>query len=104
MTVSFGSASYTATEGGSAAAVSVVLSGDPGRAVTIPLTAVPGGGAGGEDYAAPAGVTFASGGALTQTVTVTGTSGNGLRQSRSENVHTDAPFDGSWGRSPSTIL
>ena len=35
---------------------------------------------------------------------LTGTSGNGLRQSRSENVHTDAPFDGSWGPSPFTIL
>ena len=71
VSVSFGSASYTAAEGGDAAAVSVVLSGDPGRAVTIPLTAVAGGGAGAEDYAAPASVTFESGGALTQTVTVT---------------------------------
>ena len=71
VTASFGAASYTATEGGSAAAVAVVLSADPGRAVTIPLTAVPGGGAGAEDYAVPAGVIFESGGALTQTVTVT---------------------------------
>ena len=71
VTVSFGSASYMATEGGDAAAVSVVLSGDPGREMTIPLSAVPGGGAGAEDYTVPAGVSFASGGALTQTVTVT---------------------------------
>ena len=71
VSVSFGSASYTATEGGDAAGVAVVLSGDPGRAVTIPLTAVAGGSAGAEDYAVPAGVTFASGGALTQMVTVT---------------------------------
>ena len=35
---------------------------------------------------------------------LTGTSGTGPRQSRSENVHTDAPFDGSRGRSPSAIL
>ena len=71
VTVSFGSASYTATEGGSPAEVAVALSGDPGREVTIPLTAVSGGGATAEDYTAPAGVTFTSGGALTQTVTVT---------------------------------
>ena len=71
LTVSFGSTSYTATEGGDAAAVSVVLSGDPQREVTIPLTAAPGGGAGVEDYAVPGSVTFESGGALTQTVTVT---------------------------------
>ena len=71
LTVSFGSASYTVTEGGDAAAAAVVLSGDPGREVTIPLTAVPGGGADADDYAAPASVTFESGGALTQTATVT---------------------------------
>ena len=71
LTVSFGSASYTATEGGDAAAVAVVLSGDPGRAVTIPLTAVAGGGADADDYVAPASVTFESGGALTRTATVT---------------------------------
>ena len=71
VTVSFESASYTATEGGDAAEVAVVLSSDPGRKVTIPLTAVAGGGAVAEDYAAPTGVTFASGGALTQTVAVT---------------------------------
>ena len=73
LTVSFGSASYTVTEGGDAAAAAVVLSGDPGREVTIPLTAVPGGGADADDYAAPASVTFESGGALTQTAAVTAT-------------------------------
>ena len=71
VTVSFGSASYTATEGGDAAAVAVVLSGDPGREVTIPLTAVAGGGADADDYAAPASVTFDSGEALTRMATVT---------------------------------
>ena len=48
----------------------MTLSGDPGRAVTIPLSATPGGGADAGDYAMPAGVIFAAGGALTQTVSV----------------------------------
>ena len=70
VTVSFGAASYAAAEGGDAAEVSVTLSGDPGRAVTIPLSATPGGGTDAGDYAMPAGVIFAAGGALTQTVSV----------------------------------
>ena len=37
ITVSFGAASYDATEGGSAATVMVVLSADPGRTISVPV-------------------------------------------------------------------
>ena len=43
--VSFGAATYTATEGGSGATVRVQLDAAPGRAVTVPLTAAGAGGA-----------------------------------------------------------
>ena len=69
--VSFGSASYTATEGGAKASVIIELSADPGRDVTIPLTASPAGGAAAEDYTVPGSVTFTSGGALSQGVVLT---------------------------------
>ena len=69
--VSFGSASYTATEGGAEASVIVELGADPGRDLTIPLTASPAGGAAAEDYTVSGSVTFTSGGALSQTVVVT---------------------------------
>ena len=68
--VSFGAAAYTATEGGTPAAVIVSLSADPEREVTVPLTATSAGGADAQDYAAPDSVTFASGGPLSQTITV----------------------------------
>ena len=69
--VSFGSASYTATEGGAKASVIIELDADPGRDVTIPLTASPAGGADAEDYTVPLSVTFTSGGALSQGVVLT---------------------------------
>ena len=50
VTVQFGAASYTATEGGTAATVTVNLSADPERSVTIPITAAGAGGAGSGDY------------------------------------------------------
>ena len=71
VSVSFGSASYTATEGGAKASVIIELSADPGRDVTIPLTASPAGGAAAEDYTVPGSVTFTSGGALSQGVVLT---------------------------------
>ena len=74
LTVAFGASSYTATEGGAAAEVAVTLSADPGADVTIPLSATPEGGAEAADYTAPSSVTFAAGGALTQTVEVTAVS------------------------------
>ena len=71
VSVSFGAASYTATEGGEPAAVVVRMGADPGRDVTIPLTAAPVGDTGGEDYTVVESVTFTSGGALSQTVEMT---------------------------------
>ena len=69
--VSFASGSYAATEGGAEASVSIELSANPRRDVTIPLTASPAGGATAEDYTVPASATFTNGGALSQTVVVT---------------------------------
>ena len=48
--VQFGASSYTATEGGTAATVTVNLSADPERSVTIPITAAGANGAGSGDY------------------------------------------------------
>ncbi len=67
--VAFGAPSYTATEGG-AAEVTVSLSRDPGKAVTVPLTATPGGGAETGDFEVVAEVAFQAGGDLVKTVTV----------------------------------
>ena len=50
VTVQFGAASYTATEGGTAATVAVTLSADPERTVTIPLLVTAGGTATTGDY------------------------------------------------------
>ena len=50
VTVQFGAASYTATEGGTAATVTINLSADPERSVTIPITAAGADGAGSGDY------------------------------------------------------
>ena len=59
VTVSFGQAAYEAAEGASAVAVTVQLSAAPERAVTIPLTVRPGGGATAADYlVVPDSVTF----------------------------------------------
>ena len=61
VTVSFGAAIYTATEGSASATVAVVLDKDPHRTVTVPLTDTPGGGAGASDYTAQAVVVFNAG-------------------------------------------
>ena len=67
VTASFSAATYTATEGGTAATVTVNLSADPERSVTIPLESAPSNGATaqgetGADYSGiPANVTIASG-------------------------------------------
>ena len=61
VTVGFGAASYTAAEDGDVE-VTVELSADPERSVTVPLTATDQGGATGADYSGvPASVTFNSG-------------------------------------------
>ena len=61
VTASFGSAMYTATEGDTVA-VTVSLSADPERSVTIPLTTANQNGASSADYRiVPTSITFASG-------------------------------------------
>ena len=61
VTVSFGAASYTVTEG-STVSVEVKLDQDPERTVVIPITTTPGDGATTADYSGvPANVTFNSG-------------------------------------------
>ena len=59
VTVSFGSAAYTAAEGGEAATVTVNLSPAPQRPVSIPLVSVGATGATASDYTAPGSVAFA---------------------------------------------
>ena len=61
VTVSFGAANYTATEGSGSATVAVVLDNDPHRTLKIPLTKASGGGAVAADYAAPEEVVFNAG-------------------------------------------
>ena len=62
VTVSFGSDTYTVSEGGTGTvSVEVLLSVDPERAVEISLTALPQGGADPGDYSVPQSVTFNSG-------------------------------------------
>ncbi len=60
VTVSFEESSYTVAEG-SSVAVKVKLSADPGRTVTIPITAAGQDGATASDYSDPASVEFNSG-------------------------------------------
>ena len=72
--VSFVPGSYTATEGGTAATVTVTLAPDPERTVTIPLETLNRDGATDADYmGVPASVTFTSGGPTAQTFPVTAT-------------------------------
>ena len=61
VTVSFGAATYTAAEGGTAT-VTVTLSADPERTVEVPITTTNQGGATSADYSGvPASVTFDAG-------------------------------------------
>ena len=73
VTVEFGAASYTATEGGAAATVTVNLSADPERSVTIPITAAGAGGATAGDYTLSANSVTIAGGSTSATFTVTAT-------------------------------
>ena len=73
--VSFGSAAYTVTEGGTVD-VTVILDDDPERTVTVPIGTINEGGASGSDYSGvPATVTFSSG-ETEKTFTVTATEDN----------------------------
>ena len=77
VTVSFGAATYTATEGGSDATVSVELDAAPGRSVTVPLTTEHMGGATVADYSGiPGSVTIAAD-QKAATFTVIATAGDG---------------------------
>ena len=70
VTVRFGATVYSAREGGAAATVTVVLDKDPYRALTIPLTNTPRGGAVAADYRALAEVVINTG-ELSKEVAVT---------------------------------
>ena len=70
VTVRFGRTAYSAREGGAAATVTVVLDKNPHRALKIPLTKAPGGGAVATDYAAPEEIVF-NAGDVSKDVTVT---------------------------------
>ena len=71
VTVMFGAADYTVPEGDTVE-VTVSLSADPERTVTIPLAATEQGGATSADYSVPTGVTFNAGG-TEQTITFSAT-------------------------------
>ena len=72
VTVSFGQANYTVTEG-DPVSVTVTLSADPERTVVIPLTHTPQGNTTSTDYSGvPANVTFSTGD-MSQTITFTAT-------------------------------
>ena len=61
VSVSFGSSTYYASEGGNSTAIQVLLNRDPRRAVTMPLSTSRHGGASPADYAAPTSVSFSDG-------------------------------------------
>ena len=71
VTVSFGAATYSADEGDSVD-VTVTLSADPQRSVTIPITGAGESGGTSADFSIPASVTFASGD-TTQTISFSST-------------------------------
>ena len=70
-TVSFGASSYTVAEGGSQS-MTVTLSADPERRVTIPIAAMPQGDTTAADYSVPTSVTF-NPGEMSQTITFNAT-------------------------------
>ena len=70
-TVSFGASSYTVAEGGSQS-MTVTLSADPERRVTIPIAATPQGDTTAADYSVPTSVTF-NPGEMSQTITFNAT-------------------------------
>ena len=70
-TVSFGASSYTVAEGGSQS-MTVTLSADPERRVTIPIAATPQGDTTAADYSVPTSVTF-NAGDTSQTITFNAT-------------------------------
>ena len=71
VTAQFGAATYTATEGGSAVTVTVNLSADPERSVTIPIVAAGADGATAGDYTLSANSVTIPSGDTSATFTVT---------------------------------
>ena len=71
VTAEFGAATYTATEGGSAVTVTVNLSADPERSVTIPIVAAGADGATAGDYTLSANSVTIPSGSTSATFTVT---------------------------------
>ena len=78
VTVMFGAADHTVPEGDTVE-VTVSLSADPERTVTIPLAATEQGGATSADYSVPTGVTF-NAGDTEQTITFSATQDDGGRR------------------------
>ena len=73
VTVEFDAASYTAIEGRGAVTITVTLSADPERSVTIPITVIENGGADTNDYTLSANSVTIAGGSTSATFTVTAT-------------------------------
>ena len=103
VTVSFGAATYTATEGGSDATVSVELDAAPGRSVTVPLTTeLDMGGATVADYSGiPGSVTFGAD-QKAKTFTVTATAGDGSDGGESVSLGFGTLPEGVLAGSPAT--
>ena len=93
--VSFGAATYTATEGGADATVRVELDVAPGRSVTVPLTKAHLGNATAGDYSGiPMNVTFGA----NQTSTDVRRDGDGRRRQRRRRERVDRVRDAAGGR------
>ena len=100
VTVSFGAATYTATEGGADATVRVELDVAPGRSVTVPLTKAHLGNATAADYSViPADVTFAAN-QTTTTFAVTATAGDGSDGGESVSIGFGTLPEGVFAGSP----
>ena len=100
VTVSFGAATHTATEGGSAATVHVELDAAPGRSVTVPLRTTDIGGATGADYSGiPSSVTFAANQTATM-FTVTAMTGDGIDGGESVSIGFGTLPDGVFAGRP----
>ena len=100
VTVSFGAATYTATEGGADATVRVELDAAPGRSVTVPLVVANQGGATAADYSViPADVTFAAN-QTTTTFAVMATAGDGSDGGESVSIGFGTLPEGVFAGSP----
>ena len=100
VTVSFGAVTYTATEGGDDATVSVELDAAPGRSVTVPLTKAHLGNATAADYSGiPMNVTFAAN-QTSRTFAVMATAGDGSDGGESVSIGFGTLPEGVFSGSP----